>query len=128
MEHLVYEHILNGGNVMLYGIYDFYTPLQMYYFAKALTTLDKYVELLKNGQPDLTFDCGNKHLAGTRFASDKEELIYIANYSSFETESVTLKISGTAVNVSTGEKIVPGERSFKLAPAEFILIHRSRKL
>ena len=128
MEHLVFEHILNGGNIMLYGIYDFYTPLQMYYFAKALTTLDKYVELLKNGQPDLTFDCKNKQLAGTRFKSDKEELIYIANYSSFDTENVTLKLSGTAVNVSTGEKIAPGEHSFKLGPAKFILIHQSRKL
>ena len=126
MEHLVYEHILNGGNIMIYGVYDFYSPLQMYYFARALTTLDKYTELLKTGQPDLSFKCGNERLAATRFNSDREELIYVANYSGFETEKFTLDIFGNAIDVSTGKKIPAGKHEFKVAPAKFILIYQEK--
>jgi hypothetical protein len=126
MEHLVYEHILNGGNVMIYGIYDFYSPLQMYCFAKALNTLDKYADLLKSGKPDLTFDCQNARLAASCFKSGREKLIYVANYSGVETEKFTLDISGNAINVSTGEKIPSGKQEFSLAPAKFVLIYQKK--
>jgi hypothetical protein len=124
MEHLTYEHILNGGNIMLYGIYDFYSPLQMYGFAKAFSTLDRYTTLLNNGKPDLNFNCSNAKLAGTKFKSDKESLIYIANYSSPETEEFTLNLSTGSVNAVSGKAISAGKQTFKLAPAEFILIHQ----
>ena len=124
MEHLVYEHILNGGNIMIYGVYDFYSPLQMYCFAKALNTLDKYADLLKNGKPDLSFDCQNERLAASCFKSDREQLIYVANYSGVETEKFTLDISGNAINVSTGEKIPSGKQEFSVAPAKFVLIYQ----
>ena len=127
MEHLVYEHILNGGNIMIYGIYDFYSPLQMYCFAKALNTLDKYADLLKNGKPDLTFNCQNDRLAASCFKSDREALIYVANYSGVETEKFTLDISGNAINVSTGDKIPSGKQEFSVAPAKFVLIYQKKE-
>ena len=124
MEQLVYEHILNGGNIMLYGIYDFYSPLQMYAFAKAFNTLDRYTALLNSGKPDLKFTCFNKNLAATKFRSVDESLIYIANYSSPETENFTIDLPTGAVNAVSGKKIPAGKQTFKLAPAQFILIHQ----
>ena len=124
MEHQVYEHILNGGNIMIYGIYDFYTPLQMYSFARAFHTLDRYTDLLKSGRPDLRFDCKNPRLAGTKFKSVKESLIYVANYSSPETEQFVLDLPTGAVDAVSGKKFAPGKHTFKLSPAKFILIHQ----
>ena len=129
MEHLVYEHILNGGNIMLYSLYEMRTPRQLYYFAKAFQTLGKYSKLLHEGKVDLDFKVGNNKVAVTRFASNREALIYIANYSSPESESFTLDLpAGSRIAASSkNEKAVSGKNTFKLAPAEFVLIHTPLK-
>ena len=129
MEHLVYEHILNGGNIMLYSLYEMRTPRQLYYFAKAFQTLSGYSKLLNEGKVDLEFKVDNKKVAVTRFASDNEALVYIANYSSCESESFTLELpAGSRIAASSkAEKAVGGKNTFKLAPAEFVLIHTPLK-
>ena len=129
MEHLIYEHILNGGNIMLYSLYEMRTPRQMYYFAKAFQTLGMYRELMQQGNPDLQFNISNKKLASTRFASANEALIYVANYSSPETESFELSLpAGSKIAAaSRSVKAAAGKNTFKLAPAEFVLIHTPLK-
>ena len=129
MEHQVYEHILNGGNLMIYSMYEMRTPRQLYYYAKAFQTLGLYSKLLNEGKVDLEFQVNNSKVAVTRFASDSEALIYIANYSSPETESFELDLpAGSQVAASSkAEKVTAGKNTFKLAPAEFILIHTPLK-
>ena len=125
MEHLVYEHILNGGNIMLYSLYEMRTPRQLYYYAKALQTLGKYRQLMHAGKVDLDYTVNNKKVAVTRFASDKEALIYIANYSSPETEVFELDLpAGSSVAAASGTvKLNAGKNSLALEPAQFVLIH-----
>ena len=129
MEHLIYEHILNGGNVMIYSLYEMRTPRQLYYFAKAFQTLGKYTTLMHSGKVDLEFKVNNSKVAVTRFVSDKEALIYIANYSSPEIEEFELVLpAGSRIAASSkAETVVNGKNNFKLAPAEFILIHTPLK-
>ena len=126
MEHLVYEQILNGGNLMLYSIYEFRTPMQLYYFARGFETLGAFTDLLKRGKPDPDYSCGNPALAATRFADDREELFFIANYSSPENETFELALPYGGVNVRTAEKLAPGKHRFSLAPAGFILLHAAK--
>ena len=125
MEALVYEHILNGGNIMVYSIFEMRTPRQLYYFAKGFQTLGQYRELLNSGNPDLSFTLAdNERLAATRFASDKEALLFIANYSSPEIESFALELPpGSKVAASSNPHCQDGSRRFKLAPTEFVLLH-----
>ncbi|MBO5923255.1 MAG: hypothetical protein J6Q81_01950, partial [Lentisphaeria bacterium] len=116
MEHQVYEHILNGGNLMIYSMYEMRTPRQLYYYAKAFQTLGLYSKLLNEGKVDLEFQVNNSKVAVTRFASDSEALIYIANYSSPETESFELDLpAGSQVAASSkAEKVTAGKNTFKL--------------
>lgn len=125
MEHLVYEHILNGGNLMVYSIYEFRTPRQLYYFARGFQTLGRYTELIREGAPDLSFAVDNKNVAVTRFASQKEALFFIANYSSPDTETVTLSLPEGSVVASSSRDVSvrAGANTLKLAPTDFILIH-----
>ena len=123
MESLVYEHVLNGGNIMVYSIYEMRTPRQLYYFAKGFQTLGHYRELLNTGKPDLSFTLkDNARLAATRFASDKEALIFVANYSSPEVETFALKLpEGSEIAASSKPQDISG--NFKLAPTEYVLLH-----
>ena len=129
MEHLIYEHILNGGNVMVYSMYEMRTPRQLYYYAKALQTLGRYRELMHSGKVDLNFAVNNDKVAVTRFASGKEALIYIANYSSPETESFKLDLpAGSKVAAASRTvDVKSGKNVLKLAPSEFVLIHTPLK-
>ena len=125
MEHLIYEHILNGGNVMIYSMYEMRTPRQLYYYAKALQTLGRYRQLMHAGKVDLDYTVNNKKVAVTRFASDKEALIYIANYSSPEKEIFELDLpAGSSVAAASGTvKLNAGKNRLALEPAQFVLIH-----
>ena len=125
MEHLIYEHVLNGSNVMIYSIYEMRTPRQLYYYAKAFQTLSEYSALIHAGRPDLEFKINNSKLAASRFASASEALIYVANYSSPETESfeMTLPAGSRIAASSKNLKVQEGKNIFKLAPAEFVLIY-----
>ena len=129
MEHLIYEHILNGGNVMIYSMYEMRTPRQLYYYAKALQTLGRYRELMHSGKVDLGFAVNNDKVAVTRFASGKEALIYIANYSSPEIESFELDLpAGSKVAAASRTlNVNKGKNVLKLAPSEFVLIHTPLK-
>ncbi|MBE6404351.1 MAG: hypothetical protein E7039_11695 [Lentisphaerae bacterium] len=129
MEHLVYEHILNGGNIMIYSVYEMRTPRQLYSFAKAFQTLGLYSKLLHEGKVDLDFKVNNNKVAVTRFASEKEALIYIANYSSPERESFELNLpAGSVVAASSSAvSVKTGRNSLQLAPAEFVLIYTPLK-
>ena len=127
MEHLVYEHVLNGGNLMIYSIYELRTPMQLYYFACGFKTLSAFTGLLRRGKPDPDYSCGNPALAATRFSAPDEELIYVANYSSPEKESFELDLPAGGVEVRSGKKLAPGKHRFSLASVEMILIHSKRK-
>ena len=90
-----------------------------------MSALDKGFFCVYNYKVDLDFKVNNGKLAVTRFASDREALVYIANYSSCENESFTLELpAGSRIAASSKEeKINSGKNTFKLAPAEFILIY-----
>ena len=73
----------------------------------------------------MSFGVENKNVAVTRFASKKEALIFIANYSSPDTETVTLSLpeGSTVVSSSRQVSLSAGANALKLAPTDFILIH-----
>lgn len=124
MEAVVYEHMLNGGNICIYSFNEFTTPLQLYYMSKGFENLCKFPELMTKGNPDISFKLDNAKLASTRFADDQQALIFIANYASPEEESFTLSLPRNAVRIDKPAKSLPaGKHQLKLGPAEFMLYH-----
>lgn len=123
MEALVYEQLLNGGNLCIYSFSEFTTPLQLYTMSKGLKTLSPFQELLERGKPDIDFKVGNDHLAVSRFATEDEALLFIANYSSPENETLTLNLPTQATRLDQPGTLPPGQHRLNLGPAEFMLYH-----
>jgi hypothetical protein len=80
---------------------------------------------MQTGKVDLDYAVNNKKVAVTRFASDKEALIYIANYSSPEKEVFELDLpAGSSVASASGAvKLNAGKNRIALEPSQFVLIH-----
>jgi hypothetical protein len=123
MEALVYEQILNGGNLCIYSFNEFNSPLQLYYMGKGLSNLCGFRELLERGKPDVDFQVDNAKLACSRFADGDKALVFIANYSSPDEEPFTLDLPKGAVRVDRDGQLPPGKHQLKLGPAEFALYH-----
>lgn len=123
MEALVYEQLLNGGNLCIYSFMEFTTPLQLYHMSKGLENICRFPELMKHGKPDTGFKVDNANLACSRFADDEEALVFIANYSSPDEEAFTLDLPGNAVRLDRAGELSSGKHRLKLGPAEFMLYH-----
>ncbi len=123
MEAMVYEQFLNGGNLCIYSFNEFTTPLQLYSLSKGLRNICMFRELMERGKPDVDFQVDNAKLACSRFADDREALVFIANYSSPEEETFTLNLPKKAVRLDRAGELAPGKHRLKLGPAEFALYH-----
>jgi hypothetical protein len=130
LEPMVYEQILNGGNINFFQMIDF-TPLKLYYVALALQNISNYEVLLKNGYPDISFSGNNSALYYSKFSTPEESLILIANYTSVKDEKFAISLSDKKVDVtviSPIDRVVTVQKNKvtgTLRPAEFILLHVS---
>lgn len=123
MEALVYEQLLNGGNLCIYSFSEFTTPLQLHAMSRGLHHLSRFQKLFEQGAPDLDYSVGNDRLAVSCFAAPDEALLYVANYNSPERETLTLELPAGAVRVDQPGVLAPGKHQLQLGPAEFCLYH-----
>lgn len=123
MEAMVYEQLLNGANLCIYSFNEFTTPLQLYYLSRGLGNISLFRSLMERGKPDVDFQVDNPKLACSRFADDRETLVFIANYSSPDVETFTLNPPKKAERIDRPGELAPGKQQIKLGPAEFALFH-----
>jgi hypothetical protein len=128
LEPMVYEQVLNGGNVNFFQMKDF-SPLKLYYVALALQNLSHFEILLKNGTPDIDFAGNNPKLCYSRFAGTNESLILIANYTSAKEEKYAINLSSKKARVTVispagmAAEVKQDKYEGALRPAEFVLLH-----
>jgi hypothetical protein len=92
VEPVIYEQVLNEGGIDFYNLSNFDTPLDFYYFAKALSTLAPYQPLLDRGRCRLNWKGTNSRLYYTAFSDGQSALLMIGNYTSLEQEETRIHL------------------------------------
>ena len=108
LEQMIYETMLNGaGGFTYFCYYDFDTPMDFYYHAKALKTLAPYQKLIMTGK--VLFPTGsNKSMTYSGIRSATEMLLLIGNYTKCNPKTVFNVPFGQVQeveNLLTGKKI-----------------------
>jgi hypothetical protein len=80
MEQMILEALMNGANgITYYCYYDFDTPMDFYYHAKALAEIAPYEDLIVDGKI-LEPEGSNKGLTYSGIKKGDEMLLLIGNY------------------------------------------------
>jgi hypothetical protein len=85
IEPMLYEVFFSGASGLTYFAYqDFDSPLDFFYHAKALKTIQPYENILWNGKL-IKLDTDNKQLSISAWQLDNEMVIMVRNYRSQQT-------------------------------------------
>ncbi|MFI4912334.1 MAG: hypothetical protein ACIAQZ_11770 [Sedimentisphaeraceae bacterium JB056] len=82
IEPMIYEIFINGGGgVAFFSYLDFDTPLDYYYTAKALKTINTYSDVFESGNPIVSWTGTNSKMSYSAIKSDDKYILMIGNYS-----------------------------------------------
>lgn len=89
VESMVLETILNGARGITWYEYRDFDPLHFFHYTRAVSILSRFKTLLMEGSPR-SYEGSNPHLSYTCYASEKEALILVGNYSRSPDTKTTL--------------------------------------
>jgi hypothetical protein len=127
IEPMLYEVFFSGASGLTYFAYqDFDSPLDFFYHAKALKTIQPYENILWNGKL-VKLDSDNKHLTISAWQLDNEMVIMVRNYRSQQTVNGNI-ILPTAKqvaikNIKTGKTFKDNGIAVKLNYLDYKLFH-----
>jgi hypothetical protein len=128
IEPMLYVAFLDGvAGITYFPIFDFDSPLDFYYHAKAVATLSPYEDLLASGSI-ASVNCDNKALLTCAWFNPQQgaALVLLYNHISHRTEQARWSLTelhpaAKVTNVLTGKNIPATDKPIALAPSEFLL-------
>ncbi len=125
---MLYVAFLDGvAGITYFPIFDFDSPLDFYYHAKAVATLSPYEDLLASGSI-ASVNCDNKALLTCAWFNPQQgaALVLLYNHISHRTEQARWSLTelhpaAKVTNVLTGKNIPATDKPIALAPSEFLL-------
>ena len=122
--HHFLEAVLNGsGGVLVFTFRSFESPLDYYYFARAVKQIAPFEDLLMEGSLDFDFSGSNKNLLYTKRDWKGKSLILIGNYEARNPVETTLPLKGKVTDLISGKTFsANGSIHVKIPADDYLLL------